>query len=101
MPGDPSKPSRMLLNTIKEAGYITFEIENEETGPPHERTWSAVVTVTSVDPSLSNRIYIGTPFEGTGSTKIAAHNDACEKVLSLLAECDIRPGKKSQVPKSH
>ncbi|KAG8923177.1 hypothetical protein FRC01_013113 [Tulasnella sp. 417] len=97
---DPSKQYRMLLNMIEQGGYATFTVENEGTGPSNQRTWSAIVTVTTVDPFLSNRIYIDTSFKGTGPTKSEANDAACEQMLHLFAQYDILPGMKLHASES-
>ncbi|KAG8910077.1 hypothetical protein FRC01_006555 [Tulasnella sp. 417] len=87
----PDKQYRMLLNTIEQAGYATFEFKAERTGPAHSPTWVAVITVTSVSPVLSGYIHIGTAYEGRASSRASAKEAACQQMLNLFASFGVHP----------
>ncbi|KAG8950319.1 hypothetical protein FRC04_007761 [Tulasnella sp. 424] len=87
--GDPYKLYRMYLNTIEQRGYATFKFEvtllTLPTGPTHNLTWVATVTITGVAPSLSGFLPVGITLQGAGPTKNWATDTAAEQMLNLLA----------------
>ncbi|KAG8975234.1 hypothetical protein FRC05_006177 [Tulasnella sp. 425] len=94
MSPNPSEQYRMLLNTIEQAGYATFDVKAEAAPPANKPTWVAVVTVTGVAPVLSRSIYVGTYCQGFGSTKSLATDAASEQMLRLFATYGVYPTKK-------